>query len=302
MIAIEREPAVELACWCSRGRWAVCFRKKTFGLLRCSGCGTYRIDPPAVAGDSDLSRFYTSYYEGPKSPLHAAKRPVRRQSRFWKVVEHVGELDRVGSNALDIGCGDGSLCSELRAAGWPSVAGIDVSRSRIARARQLHHGIDFYDLPLERTRVAPGSLDLVILDNVIEHVPAPLVELQRIRPYLRAGARVVLITPNMESGNFRLLGSRWTPELAPHVHIFLFTVQSLTALAESAGYGVEHSGAFHLDPVPARRLIARFVSGDVKGAVWKAYQEAGSVYSRLIESGPMLYIVASPKGINGKLD
>jgi 2-polyprenyl-3-methyl-5-hydroxy-6-metoxy-1,4-benzoquinol methylase len=291
--------AAGLACWCLEGTWNVCFRRKTFGLLRCSGCGCYRIDPPAVAAPSGLGNFYTTYYNGRSQAVTAV--PVVRASRFWKVAGRVPALDEPGACALDIGCGEGSLCAELKAAGWHSVAGIDISRSRIARARELRPDIDFYDVPLERTGIAPGTIDLAIMDNVIEHVPDPQAQIERIRPFLHAGSRLVLITPNMESGHFRLLGSRWTPELAPHVHIFLFTKESLTEMARRAGFSIEACGAFHLDPYPVRELAGRVFKGDIKGAIWKAYQETGSLYARCIGAGPMLFVVARPRRASGNV-
>ena len=39
-------------------------------------------------------------------------------------------------------------------------------------------------------------------------------------------------------------------------------------------------------------LSNRIASGDVKGAIWRAHQEIGGWYGRLIGQGPMLYAVA----------
>jgi SAM-dependent methyltransferase len=284
----------QLSCWCSHREWEVCFRKRSFGLVRCRACGTYRIDPPAVGSNEGLATFYTSYYDGPK-PAAAGSIPDRPGSRFWKVSERVPQLKRAGGRALDIGCGDGALCAELKAAGWNSVTGLDISKSRIARARERHPGLEFFDVPLDTAGIPPAAFDLAVMDNVVEHLPDPVAQLEQIRRYLTASGTFIMITPNMESGHFRFLGSRWTAELAPHVHIFLFTPSSLTRLAEAAGYRVWARGSFDLDPYPVHRLIGRFVSGDVKGALWKAHQEAGSIYSRLIGSGPMIYVAASPE-------
>ena len=281
-----------LTCWCSCQEWSVCFRRKDFGLIRCAGCGSYRISPPALRGDSEAAEFYTAYYDAPVEPGNGSRAQATRHSRFWKVVAEVPQLAGVGERALDIGCGEGALCSELKRAGWASVVGADVSRSRVARARSLHPTIEFHDVPVQRADLEPASIDLAVMDNVIEHISEPVVHLRAVEQLLRPGGRLVLITPNMESGHFRLLGSRWTPELAPHVHLFLFTAAALSTLARTAGFEVEAAGAFHLDPYPLRRLLGRFLSGDVKGAIWKTVQESGSVYARLINAGPMLYVVA----------
>jgi hypothetical protein len=96
----------------------------------------------------------------------------------------------------------------------------------------------------------------------------------------------------MESGNFHLLGRRWTPELAPHAHVFLFTQASLRLLLEMSGFETIVTGTFHLPGVKQSDFCRRLVGGELKWALWRAMQEAGAWYSRLIGSGPMLYAVA----------
>jgi 2-polyprenyl-3-methyl-5-hydroxy-6-metoxy-1,4-benzoquinol methylase len=208
------------------------------------------------------------------------------------VVGQVPELSCIGRKALDIGCGEGTLAAELSAAGWPSVAGLDISRTRVFRARQLHPELDFYDQPLDETEIAFGSIDLVTMDNVIEHLPNPVTTLNTIRSILNSEGRLIVITPNMESGHFRLLGRRWTQELAPHAHIFLFTDGSLRRLLTRTGFVVEASGTFHLSPYSWRLWLKMLNYADVKGLTWSAVQELGGFFGRLIGSGPMIYAVA----------
>jgi 2-polyprenyl-3-methyl-5-hydroxy-6-metoxy-1,4-benzoquinol methylase len=245
----------------------------------------------------DAAAFYTSYYSG-RPNVSAAESESDRgngRSRYWSVVRNVPALRQTGENVADIGCGDGGLCAELKAHGWKSVMGVDLSSVRIRKARERYPQIQFDDRPLDQSGVPEGSLDLVIMDNVIEHLPEPADMIDTLRRYLKTGGRIVVITPNMESGHYRLLGRRWTPELAPHAHIYLFTPASLQQLLAQAGYEVEHVGNFHLPVYSGRAWLARAASGDIKGAIWRAVQEAGGLYGRLIGKGPMVYVVASPK-------
>jgi len=177
--------------------------------------------------------------------------------------------------------------------------GVDVSRARIARARRLYPDGLFHDEPLEPTGTPAESFDLLIMDNVIEHVTEPVAMLRTLRRYLRRGGRVVLITPNMESGHFRLLGRRWTPELAPHAHIYLFTPSSMVRLLSLAGFSVDRVGSFHLPVYPPRQWAARMLSADVKGTVWRAGQELGGLYGRLIGAGPMVFGIGTVTGRDG---
>lgn len=286
-------------CWCGSGDLRPRFRTSTFGLVRCGTCGCYRIDPPPISGDDEAATFYSGYYERPKSG-GSTKPATPRSSRFWQVVRADPSLERAGEMVADIGCGEGHLCGELRRAGWTRVVGVDVSRTRVERARKLYPDGEFYDRPLEEAPVPEGSFDLIIMDNVIEHLPEPVLMLRTLRRYLKPAGRIVVITPNMSSGHFKLLGRRWTPELAPHAHIYLFTPPSMRVLLSNAGFWVDRVGNFHLPVYSPVEWTVRLLSADVKGAIWRAGQELGGIYGRLIGTGPMLYSVATPSDLAGR--
>src|SRR6188472_4506601 len=136
--AISLPIVSDFPCWCGRGDWRLQFRTSRFGLVRCSSCGCYRIDPPPLESEEQSSGFYTEYYADRKAVAGQGERLDVRLSRYWNVVRQVPALQQVSSMALDIGCGDGRLCAELKAAGWPNVMGLDISSTRIARARRLY--------------------------------------------------------------------------------------------------------------------------------------------------------------------
>jgi hypothetical protein len=169
---------------------------------------------------------------------------------------------------------------------------VDVSATRIARARRRHPRVEFSDRPLAQSGIEASSLDLAILDNVLEHLPQPAEMLDQVRGLLKATGRLVAITPNMESGNFRLLGRRWTPELAPHAHIYLFTAKALDRLLAVTGFRRIAGGTFHLPASSLASLLSPLARGAWRETVWRAAQEAGGGYGRLVGAGPMLYVVA----------
>lgn len=277
-------------CWCGQWQWQVQFRTKRLGLVRCGACGCYRIDPRPLQQEESAADYYSAYY-AEMEQQNGGEPLERRQSRFWRVVDQVPELAQPGGRAADIGCGNGRLCAELSRAGWHDVTGIEVARSRLFAARRSYPHLNFHG-SVEEARVAPATLELLVLDNVVEHLLEPRVDLLKWRDLLRVDGRVVIITPNMVSGHFRLLGRRWTPELAPHHHIFLFTPGALRGLVERAGMRVETSGTFH---VPAFSLAAwlHLVGRlQLKEVVWRGGQELGAFYGRLLGAGPMLYVVA----------
>ena len=192
---------------------------------------------------------------------------------------------------MDFGCGEGSLSGELRDAGWKSVVGIDVSHSRVARATRRFPGIAFDDRGIQALPDYRGAFDLIVMDNVIEHLPRPLEVLAQLGECLAAGGVLVAITPNMESGQFRLLGRRWTQELSPHAHIFLFTEAALRKAVAMAGFQVAGAGKFHLPPALGHALREFGRAHRVKDLVWRLGHEVAATYGRLIRSGEMVYAV-----------
>jgi 2-polyprenyl-3-methyl-5-hydroxy-6-metoxy-1,4-benzoquinol methylase len=290
-ISIAPATAQALGCWCRKGEWLTEFRTKSFGLLRCSGCGGYRIDPAPLQTPETSEEFYTEYYAR-ESVSELVASAEQETSAYWNVVKQVPSLARVGKRVADVGCGDGHLCSQLRAAGWPSVIGVDVSRTRIARAKKRYPDSHLYLGTLDESICEPDSLDLMVMDSVVEHLVNPEEVLAGLHKFLSPEGYFVALTPNMDSGHFAFLGKRWTGMLAPHAHIYLFTPNALRRLLEHAGFSVVTTGSIHAAPYLPSQFLKRIASGDVKGAIWRAHQEIGGWYGRLIGQGPMLYAVA----------
>ncbi len=170
-------------CWCGGHDWEPNFQTKRFGLLQCPSCGTYRIDPSPLTHEEESPAFYSDYYHSAAEEGEISLENGRGPSRFARVLRQVAHLRRADGVVLDIGCGNGHLCAELKAAGWSTVVGVDVSRSRIARARESYPDLRFSDHGPEAAGIAPATLDLAILDNVMS--ACWRVDLDRQRRYER---------------------------------------------------------------------------------------------------------------------
>ncbi len=278
----------EFPCWCGSAKWEVKFSQPGYQLLHCTNCGVFRNDPPPVSNNDENADFYTSYYEIKKED-GKMELPATKNSRFWKVADKENILAQKDGTVLDLGCGDGGLCGELKADGWGTVIGIDVSKKRIINAKNRYPTLMFFDVPISDTNIKKESIDLIIMDNVIEHIPVPQKFIEELLPYLKPSGKMILITPNMRSGNFRLLGKRWTPELCPHAHVYLFTIPAINKLTKSAGFQYNASGSFHLKLTSPLQIIKRLVTGGPKAFLWKLGQVSGDWYGRIIGQGQMLY-------------
>ena len=152
------------------------------------------------------------------------------------LVEFAGSLGPV-EHALDLGCGDGRLTTELRA---EQLTAADVSAVALERARRRLDGATLVQLiPNERLPFADREFDLVLCAETLEHVQDIGLLASEARRVLRPGGTLAVTTPAHRG---IVLARRLDP-LSPHIRFF--TRRSLRALLEGAG--------FELDSIRRRR-------------------------------------------------
>jgi SAM-dependent methyltransferase len=179
-----------------------------------------------------------------------------------------------GRAVLDLGCGLGGYCKALVERGF-DVRGLDVSEEYVARARALGVRADTYDG--KRVPLPDGSVESVILLEVVEHLDEPATLLAEAR---RVARRNVLVsTPNCTQD----FGS--VPVEFSHMldvdHRHYFTETSLRELLEaSVGSCVVEQSA------PVDRGLAGLVLPRPLRPLYRALDRAGLVrprfYSRLL--------------------
>jgi SAM-dependent methyltransferase len=134
---------------------------------------------------------------------------------------------------LDIGCGPGWLLSAMND-GWEK-HGVELSAAAAEHASQYG---DIFIGPFEDSNHEPGSFDLVVMYHVIEHLPDPVDALRRSHELLREGGRLVLGTPDFDSGCARRFGNQYRMLHDP-THISLFSNDSMHRCLRDAGLGID---------------------------------------------------------------
>lgn len=205
-------------------------------LKRCPDCGLVWLDPPPTK--QELAAAYHNYYTHqviPDAPSFAQRlyrqllslTPIGRDRRRLSLMY----LDQVPpGRLLDIGCGNGQRLLPLRERGW-DVTGQEVDQAAAMIGRE-QFGLRIVNDPVERLT---GPYDAVVLNHVIEHVPAPIPMLQQCHRLLRRGGMLVVTTPNINSYGYRKFGAHWSP-LDPPRHLYLFTPSTLSLAAKLAGF------------------------------------------------------------------
>lgn len=156
---------------------------------------------------------------------------------------------------LDIGCGAGGTGHAAKQA-YPecTVFGIEVNRAAAeAAAAKLDHVATgrFEDIDLEAFGIAPGSIDTVIVADVLEHMYDPWHVMLRLRPYLTPDAQVIASIPNIRNlvAMSELAKGNWRYEpwgLLDITHVRFFTPREVRRFFHETGYRVTQT-RFNLD-------------------------------------------------------
>ena len=154
-----------------------------------------------------------------------------QRSTARRILERI-ESRVSGRVLLDVGCWVGFLISEAGGRGW-TASGVEPSEFASGYARDIL-AQDVQTADLMTAELAPGSLDAVVMADVIEHLTNPGAALERTRALLRPDGVAALILPDAGSRVARLMGARWWSVIPTHVQYF--TRGSLARLLRRQGF------------------------------------------------------------------
>ena len=125
-----------------------------------------------------------------------------------------------GRRILDVGCGLGMYVSKLRMFS-DEVYGVDIDAEKIAQASQ--HLPNLVVSPAEKLPFPDGSFDVILLNEVIEHVNDDRQTLREVFRCLKPGGHVLIYAPNrlypFETHGF-FIGERYFFRLLPFINWF----------------------------------------------------------------------------------
>lgn len=159
---------------------------------------------------------------------------------------------------LDLGCGQGHITEALRlSVDSAEFSGLDYSVSAISYAHKHFKGIDFIVADAYTTPYTDGFFDIVVCNNLWEHVPDPLMLLAEIKRILKAGGFLIVSTPSRYRwGNLvRVLRGKPVSFMSKH-HVTEYTIGQVKEQLSYGGFDVIRLASRSL---PTRRLSTRVV-------------------------------------------
>jgi SAM-dependent methyltransferase len=185
--------------------------------------------------DSELGRIYPANYY---AYAFRTSRNLGYRVKAWmdrRAARTYLAHARAPGPVLDVGCGDGRLLEAFasRGVGRALLYGLELSEGSVERARA--RGFDVRRQRFEDAELPDAFFQLIMLQQVIEHVGDPGAVLARIARLLKPGGAVVLETPNAASWDHRVFRGRYWGGYHFPRHFFLFTAASLCALLRRSG-------------------------------------------------------------------
>ena len=211
--------------------------------------------------------------------------------RFW----HRNKIDvlrtLVGTDpmavVLEVGCGSGNLLFEGPRLPARTVVGVDASlaalRFCISRRRDSH--VHFSRAAGERLPFRDHSVDLVILVEVIEHLPEPALTLREVARVLRPGGRLVMTTPNYDwPSPWPLL--EWLADRSGLVapmkddqHVTRFGPASLARLLQRESFDIVRIGTMYGGSIAIALASGRWADAAVRRELGRGIRHGALVYT-----------------------
>lgn len=203
---------------------------------QCRICATLFLSPrpaPNEMGRIYPSNYYAYDFTAKRSLGYKVKAILDRSAakKYLSLLARPGKI-------LDVGCGDGRLLGVFFDLGVEKkdLHGLELDEPAVSRAQK--NGLQVQRRSFEDAEYPKETFELIILQQVIEHVGDPAAVLRKIRDLLAPGGHVVLETPNSASWDHALFASRYWGGYHIPRHFFLFNPRSLTRLLELNGLRV----------------------------------------------------------------
>jgi 2-polyprenyl-3-methyl-5-hydroxy-6-metoxy-1,4-benzoquinol methylase len=231
------------ACWC--GNEDLLPFGAEYG--ECCACGTlvYLKDmpPEQLLVRDDETDFYGKKYWlehqqdafGNADIFNRARNDLTERNLHW--LKTLLKYRLPPSKVLELGCSHGSFVALLRQAGYDAT-GAEMSSWVVEFGRKTF-GVPIAVGPVEDLDIRSGSLDIIVLMDVLEHLSAPVVTMAQCLKLLKPDGLMLLQTPQFrEEMNYTVLvetNARFLEMLIPGEHIYLFSDHSVTRLFQQLG-------------------------------------------------------------------
>jgi 2-polyprenyl-3-methyl-5-hydroxy-6-metoxy-1,4-benzoquinol methylase len=230
-------------CWCGNEHLLPFSHEYS----ECSACGTLvylgEIQPEKLLVRDDETDFYgKSYWLGHQSDdfgypdiYRRARTDLTERNLHWLKTLLKYKLPR--AKVMELGCSHGSFVALMRHAGYDA-SGVEMSPWVVDFGKQTFDA-PIYVGPVENLDIPHGSLDVIALMDVMEHLPDPIGTLTHCLKLLKSDGLLLIQTPQfrreMRYADLVETNGAFLEQLKPREHLYLFTEESASRLFRQIG-------------------------------------------------------------------
>lgn len=214
--------------------------EQMFSFVRCDVCGHVYLNPrPDPYSFSSI--YPPNYYtlEGRHSAKSSILIGLLKKVIIRKRLSYFHNLFNRKIKILEIGCGDCSLLMDLKDTFFGAeLTGVDLTFTDEIRKKCLNKRIRLIESSIENASLQENEYDIVIMNQLIEHLWKPVEVLHKINDSIVSGGLISIETVNIAGYDRRIFSKGfWGGYYFPR-HFNLFSFESLKTLLEKAGFRV----------------------------------------------------------------
>jgi 2-polyprenyl-3-methyl-5-hydroxy-6-metoxy-1,4-benzoquinol methylase len=205
-------------------------------VVQCDRCGLQFVNP--MPNQDFLDQLYRK--DGEESPYYRnyILERTNRRSSYSKQYHHrlklIEKFSPGKGKLLDIGCGGGFFLKTAEERGWEP-HGIDIFPGFVEFARDDLNLKNVHCQSLDELKYEKHFFDVIVLWDLIEHLPHPSHFLKTINQLLRPDGLLVIWTPNAR--NSAWLKENWFG-YKPLQHLYFFSPDTMKQTLHSTGFRV----------------------------------------------------------------
>jgi 2-polyprenyl-3-methyl-5-hydroxy-6-metoxy-1,4-benzoquinol methylase len=245
------------------------YEKRGFWMVQCNKCGLVYTNPrlkeEKIAALYDADYFQGHGFDKSIDYVKDVKEYAGGKPDFtledWDCDNILALLNKSrppsppSYSLLEIGCGTGVFLDKARRHGF-DCHGLEPSEYAANFARQM--GIPVETKLIETVSYPPNSFDVVVMREVIEHLPHPMDSLKTVCSWLKRGGVLFMATANYDCPERKLRGSKWF-YFMPEGHLTIFSNRTMRSYLQKVGFAgvkVTNQGDKLMEVLRSKNMIS----------------------------------------------
>ena len=211
-----------------------------YSIKECTQCGHYCTFPRI--NNNQLPSLYGNFYPRKNINLESIVKESKKESskfsgffRWLKGTNNQGQFYAKKDDLfLDIGCGSGVSLIEAENLGAKAF-GLEADPNVKIIGKNLN--LNIFQGNLEESPFKDNKFNLIVLNQVIEHIPEPDILLKKLAPKLSKNGMIIISFPNLNSFWRFIFKERWINWHVPY-HLHHFKEKNFGKLLNKYGFQI----------------------------------------------------------------